>query len=181
MRQHLAMATVPTAFTTEQLSALIERFQLVEKLRLMHWQRITLGGFGALASLTYNLWHKPLTPWLSLEGGELFGVLYLAIGAVLLWIRFTTCDRQLGKPADSARERAVLLAEVSGRFGNAWLAWAAAGHVLVCVLTLLRVHVSLDFAALPLWLALTPTVGLLAYGALEVPSRARLLALHARA
>ncbi len=163
--------------TTEQVGALIDRFRLVEQLRLMHWQRITLGAFGGLAASTYNLWHKPLTPWLAPENGEVLGVLYLLVGATVVWIRIATCQRQLAQPVGTARERALLLAEVSGRMGNAWLAWSAVGHVLICLGTFLRLHFSLTPTSLPLWLALVPTFGLLAYGLLEIPSLARLLAL----
>ena len=166
------------AHTTEQIGLLIDRFRLVEKLRLMHWQRITLGSFGAMACISYNLWHKPLTPWLSPEGGEVLGVLYLLIGATLLWIRFTTCERQVHATVATPRERTLLIAEVSGRYGNAWLAWAAAGHILICLATFLRLHFSLGSTSLPLWLALTPTWGLLAYGFFHAPTRARLLQLH---
>lgn len=164
-------------FTDEEVGLLIDRFRLVEQVRLMHWQRITLGCFGGLAASTYNLWHKPLTPWLAPENGELLGTLYLLIGATVVWIRIAACQRQLHQPVGSAREQALLLAEVSGRFGNAWLAWAAVGHMLICLGTFLRLHFSLTPTSLPLWLAIVPTIGLLAYGLLEIPTRERLLAL----
>lgn len=167
-----------SVYTTDQISSLIDRFRLVEKLRPLHWQRITLGSFGAVACISYNLWHKPLTPWLSPDGGDMLGVGYLLIGATMLWIRFTTCERQLRAPVPTPRERAIVIAEVSGRYGNAWLAWAAAGHILICLGTFLRLHLSLESTSLPLWLALTPTCGLLAYGFLHAPTRSRLLTLH---
>ena len=160
-----------------ELGAVIDRFRLIEKLRLIHWQRLTLGGFGAFASLAYNLAHKSLAPWLALSTCMTVAVGYLLLGALVMWVRLARGEQRVRQAVvDAPRDRALLMAEVLGQVGNAWLAWAAVGHVLICVGTVLRLHIGFTPAALPLWLALTPSFGLLAYGLSHIPTRERLLA-----
>lgn len=156
---------------------LIDRFQLIPKLRLLHWQRVSLGGFGALAALSYNLWHKPVEPWLSLVGATVLGGVYLVAGAIALWVRMETCRRALEQPAANTREQVLRAAESLSRVGNAWLLWAAIGHALICIATFLRARLLVPPESIVLWFAVLPTIGQVAHGLCRAPTRERLLAL----
>ena len=159
------------------VTVLVDRFRVVTKLRLFHWQRLTLGVFGALIVISYNLWHAPVTPWLSPVGGTAIGGLFIGLGAVLLWIRSETARRALHASKGPPRERILQAVACIGQISNAWLLWAAAGHVLVGVATLLRARLMVPAGSQVLWLALLPTVGLIAYGVCCIPTRARLMTL----
>ena len=39
----------------DQVADLVDRFRLVEKLRLLHWQQVSLGLFVTTAAMAYNL------------------------------------------------------------------------------------------------------------------------------
>lgn len=159
------------------LAVLVDRFQVVAKLRLFHWQRLTLGVFGALMVISYNVWHAPVTPWLSPVSGMAIGGLFIGLGAALLWIRSETARRALHASKGPPRERILQAVACIGQISNAWLLWAATGHVLVGVATLLRARLTVPAGSQLLWLALLPTVGLIGYGVFCIPTRARLMAL----
>ena len=161
----------------EVLVRLIDRFQVVAKMRMFHWQRVTLGVFGAFAATSYNLWHKPITPWMTASTGAMIGGAFVVIGAGLLWVRSETARRAVHRSTAIPRDQILQAVECIGRISNAWLVWAAAGHVLVCLATILRARLLVPPESNVLWLALTPTVGLIAYGVLFVPTRERLVQL----
>lgn len=162
---------------TVAVTVLVDRFQVVAKLRMFHWQRLTLGIFGALVVISYNLWHAPVTPWLSPACGTALGGLFIGLGAALLWIRSETARRSLHDSEEPPRERILQTVACIGQISNAWLLWSAVGHVLVGVATLLRARLMVPAGSQVLWLALLPTAGLIAYGIFCIPTRARLIAL----
>ena len=159
----------------DQVAFLIDRFKLVQKLRLLHWQQVCLGAVVALAAVAYNVVTPPaepqVTPTLTLS----VAVLFLVVGGGLVWWRIESARRYLAEPAPTPRERALRLAESATRIGNAWLSWATAGNLLLGLGTLARLKFSLTPEALVLWVALLPTIGLLSHGVINIPSRKRLL------
>jgi len=173
----IATAQTVSGHDSAELMALIDRFQIIAKMRLLHWQRITLGVFGALAATSFNLWHKPITPWLSQSTEVALGAGYLLMGAVLVWVRSETANRTAQQFTAKPRDQVLQAVDSVSRIGNAWLLWAAAGHILMCLATVLRARLMVAPDSLLLWLALTPTCGLLAYGLWFVPTRERLLRL----
>ena len=164
-----------TPHDRELLAGLIDRFQVVAKMRLLHWQRVTLGMFGAFAATSYNLWHKPIAPWMTAFSGAMLGVSFILIGAVLLWVRSESARRAVHQSTALPRDQILLAVECIGRISNAWLLWAAAGHVLICLATLVRARLVVAPESIVLWLALTPTFGLLVYSLLFIPTRERLI------
>lgn len=169
--------SVGDAADPEALARLIDRWQVVAKMRMFHWQRVTLGVFGGLAATSYNLWHKPIAPWMTVSDGAMIGGGYVVIGAGLLWIRSEMARRALHRSTAPPRDQILQAVECIERIGNAWLFWAAAGHVIMCLATIVNARFTMPPDSIVLWLALTPTFGLIAYGLLFVPTRERLVQL----
>ena len=158
-------------------TVLVDRFQVVTKLRWLHWQGLTLGVSGGLLAVSYNLWHAPVAPWLSTTAAALSGGLFIGLGALLLWIRSDTARRALHVSKAPPRERILQAVACITRINNAWLLWAAVGHVVVIGATVLHARLMVPAGAMLLWLALLPTFGLIVYGLWYVPTRERLMRL----
>lgn len=158
-------------------TVLVDRFRVVFLLRERHWQRLTLGVFGGLCAVSFNLWHAPVTPWLSTTAAGLSGGLFIGLGALLLWIRSDTARRALHGSKEPPRERILQAVSCITQISNAWLLWAAAGHVVVIAGTVLHARLMVPAGALLLWLALLPTFGLIVYGVSCMPTRERLMSL----
>lgn len=169
------VASFGVAHDPDVLARLIDRFQVVAKMRMFHWQRVTLGVFGALVATSYNLWHHSVAPWMTASTGAIIGGIFVLLGAGLLWIRSETARRAVHRSSAQPRDQILQAVECIERISNAWLLWAAAGHVLICIATILRARWLVPPESNVLWLAMTPTFGLIAYGFLFVPTRERLV------
>ncbi len=169
----------------QDLATSIDRWGLLPRLVDMQRQRLILGLVGAMASVGFNLWHPAVESSIPVIPVAVLAGLYLVVGAGLLVVRRQAARRVLIRQAKETapvalRDRALALAAVINRTGNAWLAWAAAGHMVIAVGAPTRLGLAAGLPGTLLWLLALPTVGLLVHGLATMPTRERLLALDAR-
>jgi hypothetical protein len=157
------------------VAAYIDTFRVVEKLRLQHWQRLSLGVFVAVAAALYNVVTPPAEALVGPAVSVPLAVCFLLGGAFLVRVRLQACARAARVPASTPRDQALRLAESVSRAGNAWLTWANLGHLLLGLGTLARLKFSWSVDAFVLWAGLVPTVALLVQGLLWPPTRERVL------
>ena len=165
------------AWSADEVAALVDRFNLVGKLRRQRTMQSVLGVGVGTATVAYNLITPPAEPlvpaWLALT----VAVLFIIGGAVALRRLERQSLARLAIPVTTARERATRLAEACGRPGGLWLNWATVGHVVVALATLARLRFDWPPGGVLLVSALLPTVGLVIDWALRPPTRQRLLAM----
>lgn len=160
----------------DPVADLVDRFRLVQKLRLLHWQQVSLGLFVTMAAMAYNLVTPRAQAQITAATAITAGVLFMLFGAAMVWIRVEGCRRRMAAPAPTPRERALRLAEGTSRIGSAWLTWTTMGNLVLGLGTVARLRLSWEPEALLLWFSLLPAIGLVLHGIANVPTRERLLA-----
>lgn len=164
-----------------QFTQLIDRHHLSRSLTQMHWARVVMALMGGSLVVGYNLLRADgADPQLASIGLAIAAPLLLA-GLVAVWWRGRCLRRRLRQPAPNLREGALRVADYVNGLGNALLWLAAVGHMLAAVATIFHFRLSLRLDGEVVLLLLAPTLLLVGYALLRVPSDARLRRLHALA
>jgi hypothetical protein len=166
----------PTAQTVEEL---IDRFDLVRKVRQQHGIQLLIGAVLTALTIGYNVVTPPLkapdTPWVPAPASVSVAVLFLIGGVVWVAVMGRLAQRRRAQPPLAVREHALRLIETTGQTTRTLLHWATAGQLLLCLGTLARIKLG-DFPSdAMLWAGMVPTLILLVHGLCAAPTRERVL------
>jgi hypothetical protein len=164
----------------DAFKAYIDRYRLAGKLTELHWQRVLIGGLGAMMALGYNLWRAP---------GQDSGLGLVVVGVVTVFLvacviamvaTHRRLHRRLREPGATARLQALAVADCVNGMGNCLLVLAAVGDVLLLIATIFKTRIGLTLGGEALLVVLIPTALLVLHGLTRIPSDRLLIALHRR-
>ena len=162
-----------------EFAAFVDRYRIDRWLCRQHWQRVGLGITATAAVVAYNIGHRHAHDQMELRAAiaQSLVLAYLVGCLVAMLLHGWRLRQELHRRAPSMRDEVRQVINFVHRWGSLLMFLAACGHLVVVFGTMLGLDLRTHDGSVLLW-GLLPTAMVVIHGVVQVPTRARLIALY---
>jgi hypothetical protein len=162
-----------------EFAAFVDRYRVDRILSRQHWLRLGLCVVATAAVVAYNVGHRHASEHMQTRFtiAQEVVLAYLVGCLAVMILHGLYLRRQLHRRAENLHDEVRQVINFVHRWGNLLMFLAATGHLVVVFGTMLGLDLRSQDGRVLLG-GLVPSLLVFAHGVIQVPTRARLLALH---